>query len=168
MDILKAALDWARAEMLSSTVFILFGLVFLCASFCFWQLGKTGVAKAYVVPALVAGTLLLIIGVGILYQSYNRVTSFAVAYNTDSVSFIDSQIENADRVLRDYQIAVFRIMPVVIAIAAILFLFLTSPLWRASLVTTIAILAVIMLIDTNANARLEDYRQKLTEVVQSN
>ncbi|WP_222435302.1 hypothetical protein [Puniceibacterium confluentis] len=60
MDIVKTATDWTRAEMLSSSFFILFGLSFLLASFGFWQLGRTDIARAYVVPMLVAGTLILI------------------------------------------------------------------------------------------------------------
>lgn len=166
MDILKTAIDWTKAEMFSSTFFVLFGLVFVSASLYFWHLGRTDVAKAYVIPMLIAGTLLLIIGVGIFYQSYTRVTSFAELFDADAANFVASQVENANRVLHDYQIAVFRIMPLVIAVSAMLFLFLTSPIWRASLVTTIALLVVIILIDTNASARLEDYRLKLTEAAQ--
>ena len=166
MDILKTATDWTKAEMFSSTFFIGFGLAFLSASFFFWYLGKTDVAKAYVVPTLIAGTLLLILGVGIFYQSYSRVTIFAEAYNADAVGFVASQLENANRVLRDYQMAVYRVMPLAIAVSAVLFLFFSSPIWRASLVTIIAMLVVILLVDTNANARLEEYRARLIETEQ--
>ena len=53
MDTLKAATDWARAELFSTPFFILFGIVFMVASLGFWQLGKTDMAKAYIIPTLV-------------------------------------------------------------------------------------------------------------------
>lgn len=40
--------------------FILFGFLFFIASIGFWKLGKAELAKAYVIPMIVAGALLLI------------------------------------------------------------------------------------------------------------
>ena len=45
MEILKTATDWAKAEVFSTTFFILFGIGFVAASIGFWQLGKTDLAK---------------------------------------------------------------------------------------------------------------------------
>jgi predicted membrane channel-forming protein YqfA (hemolysin III family) len=161
MDIVKTATDWTRAEMLSSAFFILFGLSFLLASLGFWQLGRTDMARAFVVPMLVAGTLILIIGVGLFLPSQARLTSFPAAYAIDSASFIAEEIARADRVMNEYRIAVFRVIPLIIAACALAILYFETPHWRASLVTTIAMMAVILVIDTNANARLEDYREQL-------
>jgi hypothetical protein len=65
MDILKTATDWAKAEVFSIAFFILFGIGFVAAGIGFWQLGKTDLARAYIIPTLVAGALLLIIGFGL-------------------------------------------------------------------------------------------------------
>lgn len=73
MDILKAATDWAKAELFSTPFFMLFGLAFLVASLGFWQLGKTDIARAYIIPTLVAGSLLLIIGVGLFFTNKSRI-----------------------------------------------------------------------------------------------
>ncbi|MBB3710912.1 hypothetical protein FHS00_000465 [Limimaricola variabilis] len=54
----------------------------------------------------------------------------------------------------------FRIIPLTTAVCAPAIPCFESPLWRASLITTIAMVAVILVIDTNANARLEAYRGK--------
>lgn len=166
MHILKTATDWAKAEMFSSAFSILFSSLFLLASRGFWQLGKTDVAKAYVIPALVAGSLFLIIGLGIFIPNQARVTGFPTAYNSDAPQFIASEILRADKILNDYRIAVFRIIPVIIAVCAVLILYFESPIWRASLITTIAMMAVILMIDTNANVRLEIYKAKLGDAEQ--
>jgi ABC-2 type transport system permease protein len=163
MDILRTAIDWTKAEMFSSAFFILFGAIFLLASLGFWQLGKTDVAKAYVIPVLVAGTLLLIIGLGLFFPSQARVTGFSVAYNSDAAQFIATEIGRADKILNDYRIVVFSIIPLIITVCALLILYFESPIWRASLITTIAMMAAILMIDTNANARLEAYKAKLKE-----
>ena len=69
MELLKFATEWAKSEVFSSRFFILFALLFLSASIGFWQLGKSEIAKAYVIPTLVAGLFLLAVGVGIfLYK----------------------------------------------------------------------------------------------------
>ena len=75
MDSLKTAQDWAKAEMFSTSFFILFGLLFVAASIGFWQLGKTDIAKAYVIPLLVAGILVLVIGFGLFFNNKYRVTN---------------------------------------------------------------------------------------------
>jgi hypothetical protein len=147
--------------MLSSAFFILFGLSFLLASLGFWQLGRTDMARAYVVPMAVAGALILIIGVGLFIPSQARLTSFPAAYATDAAGFVADEIARAGRVLNEYRIAVFGVIPLIIAACALAILYFESPLWRASLITTIAMMAVILVIDTNANARLESYREQL-------
>ena len=152
--------------MESSAFFVLFGILFLLASLGFWQVGKTEVAKAYVVPAVIAGALLLVIGLGIFFPSQARVSSFAVAYNSDASAFIAAELGRADAVLAQYRIAVYRVIPLIVAVCAVLLLVFETPLWRAGLVTTIAMMAVILVIDTNANARLEGYAGKLHEAQQ--
>lgn len=68
MEIIKTSIDWAKAEIFSSSFFIVFGIVFVAVSIGFWQLGKTDLAKAYIIPIAVAGVLLLTIGIG-LYKN---------------------------------------------------------------------------------------------------
>ena len=79
-----------------------------------------------------------------------------------AIDWTKAEIERADRVLNDYRIAVFKVIPIMISVSALLIIFLNSPIWRASLITAIAMLAVILMIDTNASARLEIYKDKLT------
>ena len=76
MEILKIAVDWVKSEVFSSRFFILFAIGLLIASIGFWQLGKTEIARTYVIPTLVAGVLLLAVGIGIFYANKSRITSF--------------------------------------------------------------------------------------------
>ena len=161
MDILKAATDWAKAELFSTPFFILFGVLFVMASIGFWQLGKTEMAKAYIIPTLVAGVLLMIIGVGLFFTNKSRITSFAAAYNSDASAFVKSEITRTEKSMGEYQTIVFKIIPLIIMVAALLIIFIDKPIWRAVSITTIAMMVVILWVDCNANARVEAYKKQL-------
>ncbi len=96
MEILKLATEWAKAEVFSTRFFIFFAILFIIASIGFWQLGKTDLAKAYIIPTLVAGVLLLTIGLGLLYTNKSRITKFETAYNSDASAFVESEISRAE------------------------------------------------------------------------
>ena len=166
MDILKAATDWAKAELISTPFFILFGVMFMSASVGFWQLGKTDMAKAYIIPALVAGALLTIIGLGLFFTNKSRIKQFETAYNADASAFVASELERAEATLKEYKNIVFTAIPLIIAACALVIFFMTSPAWRASMITTIAMLVVILLIDGTAHARIDAYNKQLQQAEQ--
>ncbi|WP_386684116.1 hypothetical protein [Loktanella sp. R86503] len=161
MDIVKAASEWARFEMLSAVAFISFGLTFGLAGMGFRQLAATDLARAFAVPMLVAAVLLLVLGGGLFFPAQARLAAVPSAFGADPAGFIAAEIIRADKVLNDYRIAVFRVFPALIALCALAVPFLDGPYWRASLMTAIAFFTVLILVDSNANARLQDYRQQL-------
>lgn len=164
MELLKTSTDWAKTEVFSTSFFILFGILFLLASICFWQLGKTDIAKAYIIPTTVAGVLLLTIGIGLTYTNNSRITEFETAYNSNAAAFVESEIARAESTLNEYRTVVFTAIPLIIAVCALLIIFINTPIWRASLITTIAMMVVILLIDGTAHARIEAYYEQLIAV----
>lgn len=164
MEILKAATDWAKAELFSTPFFVLFGLAFMIASFGFWQLGKTEIAKAYIIPTLVAGTLLVIIGVGLFLNNKARLANFPIAYEQDASAFVESELVRAEATLKEYKNVVFTAIPIIIIICCLVLLFVDKPIWQASVITTMAMLIVILLIDGTAHNRIHDYNQQLMSV----
>ncbi|MEM6378585.1 MAG: hypothetical protein AAF705_10235 [Bacteroidota bacterium] len=167
MDILKAAIDWGKAEVFSTTFFILFGGLFLLASFGFWQLGKTEIAKAFTTPTLVVGLLLITIGLGLFFTNRARVANFSEAYENDPTAFVASEVIRAEKAMAEYQLVVFKIIPAIIILAALLIIFIDRPNWRAISITTIAMMVIILSIDINANARISEYHQQLISLDKS-
>jgi hypothetical protein len=157
IDILKTAIDWAKAEMFSAIFFTIFGLLFLIASVGFWHFGKTAMAKAYVV----AGGLLVVIGVGLIISNQMRLAAFPGTFGADAAAFVAADVARAEQTITSYQNVVFKAIPVIIMICAALVLLLKSPVWQASVIVVVAMMAVIMLVDTNASVRLENYRDQL-------
>ncbi|SNR54699.1 hypothetical protein SAMN04488009_2306 [Maribacter sedimenticola] len=160
MEILKLATEWAKAEVFSTRFFIIFAILFLLASIGFWQLGKTDLAKAYIIPTLVAGILLITIGLGLFYTNKSRINQFEKAFNADAPAFYQSEIERTESTLKEYTV-VFKVIPILIIIAALLILFIQTPTWRAISITTIAMLTVIILVDGTAYSRIEAYHTAL-------
>ncbi|GFZ78780.1 hypothetical protein GCM10011531_05500 [Aquaticitalea lipolytica] len=161
MDILKTATEWAKAELFSTPFFILFGVLFIAASFGFWQLGKTDMAKAYIIPLLIAGALLMTIGFGLFFTNKSRIVAFEKAYNNNASAFVQSEIERTEATLKEYNNIVFTAIPLIIAACALVIFFVNTPIWRASMITTIAMLVVILLIDGTAHSRIEAYNKQL-------
>jgi len=166
MDILKSATDWAKSELISTPFFVLAGVVFLAISVGFWQVGKTDLAKAYIIPTLIAGGLLVIIGLGLFFTNKSRITQFEKAYQEDKVAFVASELDRADATLKEYKNVVFTAIPLIIVACALVLFFVHAPVWRASMITTMAMLSVILLIDGLAHARIADYNQQLQKAQQ--
>ena len=164
METLKIAQEWARAEVFSTRFFIIFAIVFLVASAGFWQLGKTELAKAYVIPLLVAGGLLITIGLGLFFTNKSRISQFEKAYQQDVAAFLTSEIARTESTLKEYTV-VFKVVPIIIAVAALIVIFLNTPTWRAIGITTIAMMIVILLVDGTAHARMEEYNKQLMTIV---
>ncbi len=161
MEILKTATNWAKAELFSTPFFILFGLAFMAASLGFWQLGKTEMARAYIIPTLVAGILLATVGFGLFFTNKSRITQFEIAYNKDASTFVESEITRAEATIKEYNTIVFKAIPIIIIVAALLIIFIHTPTWRAICITTIATLVVILLIDGTAYSRIDAYNKEL-------
>lgn len=161
MEVLKLATEWAKSEVFSTRFFIFFAILFLLASIGFWQLGKTEIAKAYIIPTLVAGVLLLTIGLGLFYTNKSRITEFEAAHKKDVSAFVESEFVRIEKALNEYRTIVFKAIPFIIIGAALLIVFIDKPIWRASAITIIAMMVVILLVDGTAHDRIEIYRQQL-------
>ena len=138
--------------------------MFLAASAGFWQLGKTEMARAYIIPSLVAGLLLLAVGLGIFYANKSRATSFVEAYEANPTEFIQSEIVRTDKSIGEYNTIVFKVIPGIIIVCALIIVFMDKTNWRATAITIIAMMIVILLVDSNAKARIETYQDQLKAV----
>ena len=63
--------------------------------------------------------------------------------------------------MKEYETIVFKIIPLIIVVAALLVMFIEKPIWRAISIVTIALMVVILMVDNNASARIEAYHEQL-------
>ena len=162
MELLKLASAWAKAEVFSSKFFILFGVLFLLSSYGFWQLGKTDLAKAFISPLCICGILLLLIGGGLTYTNLSREKEFPVAHKEDAAVFLQMEIARADKTIKEFELVVLTIIPAIIAVLSLVFIFFENPNARAISMSVMAMMIVILLIDTGAYTRMKAYKDQLT------
>ena len=163
MDILKTAHEWAKVELVTTKIFMLSGIVFIAIGTGFWLLGKSDVARSFIWPQIVVGVLLLTVGVGLHFAYLNRMNGYLDALNKDVLSFVQSEIDYANKTIASYEGTVFKVLPLIVAVASILIVFIHQPIWRAICISTIAMMTVIMTIDGTANARMKEYKQQMEE-----
>ncbi len=166
MEILKAASDWAKSEIVSSIFFMLFGIAYLLAAFGFWQWGNSPLTKALVIPILIAGGLLLSAGISFYISNKSRLTSFETSYKTNPSALIESEIERTTQTIRTYENVALKVFPAVIVVAALLSIFISNPIIRAICIAMIAFLSVLVILDSQALKRIKIFNQQLELVEQ--
>jgi ABC-2 type transport system permease protein len=156
--------DWANAEVFSSKIILLISLLFFLAALGFWQLGKTAIAKAFVWPLLVAGVLIIAISAGLYFSNKPRILSFETAYKNNPGEFIQSEIARTAKSQKDLDTIVFKVLPLIIIVAALLIMVVSTPVWRAIGITIIVLMSCLMFIDSNTAARNTNYHQQLLDL----
>jgi ABC-2 type transport system permease protein len=126
----------------------------------FWYWGRTTMAKAFIWPLLVMGLFLISVGVGLYAANHPRIVQFENDCHREPKAFLEAEIQRTANSQRGLAM-VFRILPAIIIIAAILIMLVPAPVWRAIAVTLILTAAFLMLVDSNTEARNDAYHAQL-------
>lgn len=161
MEILNEATRWAKAEIVSATYFMMFGIVYLFAAIGFWQLGSSSLTKALIIPILVAGGLLLGAGVSFYRSNQNKLKSFETEFTTNPSAIIKSEMARTTSTMKTYENVALKVFPLVILVAALLAVFMSNPTFKAICIGIIAFLAVLVLLDSQALKRIKSYHYQL-------
>lgn len=163
MDILNIATTWAKDEIFSSKIFIAVGILYILIAIGFWQLGKTDLAKAYIIPFIVCGSLLLIIGSGLTYNNHTRLKVFPRAYEQSKTEFITTELERTESTIKSTESIIFRWIPILIAAAALVIIFTNKPTLRAASIVAITFLITLLIVDSNSHSRIVNYQNSLNK-----
>jgi len=109
---------------------------------------------------LMAGVLIVAVAAGLYFANNPRITKFETAYNTDAKAFVRAETERTAKSQHDLAL-VFKVLPLIIIAASLLIMFVNTPVWRAIGITTIALMTILMFIDSNTGARNTAYHQQL-------
>lgn len=161
-EIVKMSTDWAKAEVFSGKIVWLFSAIVIFAAIGFLYLGRTSMAKAFVWPLLVAGLFLIAVGAGLFFTNRPRIARFEKEYHQNPAAFVQQEIQRTAESQKQLTL-VFRILPAVIIIAAIVVLLLPgSQNWRAIGITVIVTAAFLMIVDSNTDSRNSIYHTQLS------
>jgi hypothetical protein len=163
MDIVKLSTDWARAEVVSSKIVLLFSAVQLVTAIGFWYFGRTAMSKAFAWPMLLCGLFLVAVGAGLYFANNPRIKQFEIEGSQHPGAFIDAEIQRTTDSQRQLAL-VFRILPAIIIAAAIIVILLPAPTWRAIAITVITTGSFLLVVDSNTDARNDAYHVHLSRV----
>ena len=161
MDIIKLSTDWAKAEVFSAKIVWLFSVTELLAAIGFWYWGRTTMAKAFIWPLLVMGLFLISVGAGLYVANHPRITQFENEGRHDPKAFLETETQRTSKSQGDLAL-VFKILPAIIILAAVLIMLTPASLPRAIAVTIILNAAFLMVVDSNTGARNDAYHSQLT------
>jgi len=160
MDIIKLSTDWARAEVFSAKIVWLFSVVELLTAIGFWYWGRTTMAKAFIWPLLVMALFLISVGAGLYAANHPRIAQFESDYHHEQKAFLEAEIQRTSNSQRGLAL-VFRILPAIVIVAAIVIMLAPAPIWRAITVSLILTAAFLMVVDSNTEARNDAYHSQL-------
>jgi len=161
MDIIKAETEWAKAEIVSAIIFMLFGICYILGSFGFWKFGNTPLAQSLVIPILIAGVLLLSAGISFYASNKSKIKNFESDFKSNPSELINSEITRTASTIKTYESVALKVFPVIIVVSALVFWFVPNPTIRAICLAIIAFLFVLVLLDSQALKRIKKYHQQL-------
>ena len=161
MDILNLSAQWAKSEVFSARIVWLFSIIEMLAAIGFWYLGRTPMAKAFIWPLLVAGVFIALVGVGLFLANNPRIDQFERKARLNPDAFVQSEIQRTEKSQRELSL-VFKILPVVIVLAAIVILAAPASIWRAIAIIVIINVALLMMVDSNTEARNNIYHHEIS------
>ncbi len=165
MDILTLAQQWAKQEAFSSRFFIVAAVVFFAISFGFWKFGQSEISRSYIYPTLICGLLLVIIGGGLVWNDTRRYNTFPTEYKENPEAFLNAELERSEKTATSSYTTIYRYIPILIMLAALLIIIFDKPIVRASCITTIAFLSVLLFVDSTAQSRIDTYNKALKTYV---
>lgn len=161
MEIIKAATKWTKAEMVSALFFMGFGIVYLSIAIYFWQFGEREFTKALFIPMLISGGLLLSAGLSFYLSSRSLLKRFESEYKADPNTLIQSEIVRAEKTIKSYENVALKFFPLVLVVAILLYIVISSTLIKAICIGIIVFLSAIILLDSQALKRMKTYYQEL-------
>src|SRR5688572_17892189 len=97
MDLLKLSTDWAKAELFSAKIVWLFSIIELLSAVGFACWGKTATAKAFVIPLIISGIFLVVVGIGLHTANKPRIIQFEKEYKLNANAFVNTEIERTTK-----------------------------------------------------------------------
>ena len=85
-----------------------------------------------------------------------------MAHKEDAAVFLQMEIARANKTIKEFELVVLTIIPAIIAVLSLVFIFFENPNARAISMSVMAMMIVILLIDTGAYTRMKAYKDQLT------
>ena len=113
-------------------------------------------AHAYIIPLLVTGLLLMILGSGLVVPNYFRLSNLPDTFQANATIFIANELACVDK-----NNARFVIFQTIIIVCIVILMIMRTTIWQDSAISVISMLAILLFVYSNANARFGTYKAGL-------
>ena len=157
---LQNTIDWYGGEILEAKFFIAFGVFLLCSTVLLYIYGNPSSAKALIIPLIVIGILIALLGFGGVYSNSHKIVEVEQSFKQNQKEFVEAEISRVEG-LNYYR-------PLSIAISLLCFLFAIGILyfvkniqWQAIAIALILFGSAFTTVNYFANERTITYYNKL-------
>ena len=166
MEFIQYTLNWIKGEIFESAIIAFVGLLIVISSMLFWKFGSTPYARSLVIPLLIAGLIPLVMGIAGIITNKNRIESYQVAWEQDSLKFIlteKERLENFDKIFKySYPFAFIFVIT-----GAMLFFLINSHHWKAISLTMMLLGLMAYFVDHFAAERAKRYLNHIKKALNS-
>ena len=130
MELFKHTNEWLKGEIFEGTMVLIFGVLLLIITFCFWKFGFSINSKAMIFPALIISLLHIGTGIYMTIQNKNRKTEYLELHTKDADSFKQSEIDRTEAFIKWYPTTRYISIGFII-LGFCLFNFIPQPIWKS-------------------------------------
>lgn len=160
MDLLKHTIQWCKGEIFEGKMVVLFGILFLIISLCFWKFGTTANAKATIFPLLIVALLHIGTGISMFINNTNRQNEYTTAFNSNQENFIKSEIARTENFIKWYPALRYFSLGLIF-VGFLLVALLTIPTWRSIGLCIMLLAFSLIIIDYFSEERAHHYHSIL-------
>ena len=166
MNFLQHTLDWYNGEAFEASLIGIFGVIVLIVALLFWKLGFTPNAKYLVIPLVVFGLLLSIMGTIGFISNKNKLTELKRTEIINEIEFIQSEAERVEGFQWLYTFTII-LAAVSFFLAVCFFIFSNSKQLQAIGIVIILLGLTGLVIDYFSKERADFYYNKILEKTNS-
>ena len=165
MDFINHLQAYFSSEKNLGLFLIPLGIILIAFAVYLWYAHKSPLGCGMLIPILLVGILGIGMGIGLAYQSQQRLNELPQSYQTDKNAFIERELPRMEKVLQNFP-RLKMAWIIIIVIGLILICFVKKD-WLSGLsMALILICAIFLIIDTFAEIRAEIYTEQIRMIQQ--
>lgn len=165
MDFINHLQTYFSGEKNLGLFLIPFGIIMISFAVYLWYAHRSPFGYGMLVPILLIGIFGIAMGIGLAYQSHQRLIDFPQSYQTDRNAYIEQELPRMEKVMQNFPRLKMAWMMIII-IGLILFFFIKKDWLTGFSLALILICAMFLIIDTFAERRAEIYTEHLKKIQQ--
>lgn len=161
MDLIKHTAEWASGDALQGKIMLGLGVLMLVLAFLILR-SDHQMLRGMLIPIGLISAIGLAYGGFLTFSRPTHVLKVTELYQKDAKAAVTQELAKAENDHKTYS-ALLKVWPVLIAISALLLLFITKEYYRGLLLGLVGLFFIGLLLDTFLHHRLQPYYDVLKQ-----